>query len=484
MVNAMSSLVSSTGPVLCRDEMEEWSAAEANLFEEALDKYGKNFREIQQDLLPWKSLKSVIEYYYMWKTTDRYVQQKRIKAAEAERKLKQVYIPPYNKANPAQILEKQNGPDVARPCESCFTVRANQWFAWGPPHMACRLCGSCWTYWKKYGGLKRPASRSSASQDRDGVADSQQASAKIQRCTLPGCGKEFRTKAQLVRHLTDTHGFMVPAHATGTDSPVLSVSGSAVKTRAAFCLVTTPLTRLSRQLCKNVLNVHRSARRPFHSINIAAIKQECQQRLPELLKKVRQLKARKRIPMVLVSARLGIDVHVDKPALLHRPPTSDVKRPVKYAFPAAPNYQQVMPGGAVNRKRGHEHVNGTEGTPTAKRHASEPVESSQSIKLTEPKMRGSAMNVINGAVSASRLAGMLRGRKHASVSADSLDDVCFKATDAYRKQRKQQITIQAMRRGARKPWRAVTVLQTDAPSSSTASLKCNSTVDNNVILLD
>lgn len=27
--------------------------------------------------LPWKSLTSIIEYYYMWKTTDRYVQQVR-----------------------------------------------------------------------------------------------------------------------------------------------------------------------------------------------------------------------------------------------------------------------------------------------------------------------------------------------------------------------------------------------------------------------
>lgn len=33
----------------------------------------------------------------MWKTTDRYVQQKRVKAVEAESKLKQVYIPNYNK---------------------------------------------------------------------------------------------------------------------------------------------------------------------------------------------------------------------------------------------------------------------------------------------------------------------------------------------------------------------------------------------------
>lgn len=29
--------------------MEEWSASEANLFEEALDKYGKDFTDIRQD---------------------------------------------------------------------------------------------------------------------------------------------------------------------------------------------------------------------------------------------------------------------------------------------------------------------------------------------------------------------------------------------------------------------------------------------------
>ena len=43
--------------------------------------------------LPWKTLKNIVEFFYMWKTTDRYVQQKRVKAVEAESKLKQVYIP-------------------------------------------------------------------------------------------------------------------------------------------------------------------------------------------------------------------------------------------------------------------------------------------------------------------------------------------------------------------------------------------------------
>lgn len=148
---ALCSLVPQGGPVLCRDEMEEWSASEANLFEEALEKYGKDFNDIRADFLPWKSLKSIVEYYYMWKTTDRYVQQKRVKAVEAEFKLKQVYIPNYNK-NEASM----GAVAVGRPCESCYTTSCTQWFSWGLAHMQCRLCASCWPYWKKYGGLKYP----------------------------------------------------------------------------------------------------------------------------------------------------------------------------------------------------------------------------------------------------------------------------------------------------------------------------------------
>ena len=48
---AVCSLVPPNGPVLCRDEMEEWSASEANLFEEALEKYGKDFNDIRQDFV-------------------------------------------------------------------------------------------------------------------------------------------------------------------------------------------------------------------------------------------------------------------------------------------------------------------------------------------------------------------------------------------------------------------------------------------------
>ena len=59
----MCSLVPSTGPMLCRDEIEDWSASEANLFEEALDKYGKDFNDIRLDYVSsWLMINSILFY--------------------------------------------------------------------------------------------------------------------------------------------------------------------------------------------------------------------------------------------------------------------------------------------------------------------------------------------------------------------------------------------------------------------------------------
>ena len=46
---ATCSLVPNTGPILVKDQMEDWSAAEANSFEDAIEKCGKDFREIQKE---------------------------------------------------------------------------------------------------------------------------------------------------------------------------------------------------------------------------------------------------------------------------------------------------------------------------------------------------------------------------------------------------------------------------------------------------
>lgn len=51
IAKAVCRLVPKSGPVLCRDEMEEWSTAETSLFDEAIDKFEKRFDDIQQNFV-------------------------------------------------------------------------------------------------------------------------------------------------------------------------------------------------------------------------------------------------------------------------------------------------------------------------------------------------------------------------------------------------------------------------------------------------
>ncbi|XP_050404231.1 metastasis-associated protein MTA3 isoform X1 [Patella vulgata] len=444
VARAVTSLVPDGGPVLCKDEMEEWSASEANLFEEAIDKYGKDFNDIRQDFLPWKSLKSIIEYYYMWKTTDRYVQQKRIKAAEAESKLKQVYIPNYNKPNPALLTGKLNGDQMTgRACESCYSSHSNLWYSWGPSHLQCRLCSSCWSYWKKYGGLKmptrldgeRPAPNARTGQftftDRPSALNIM----RTHRCTIAGCGKEFKLKTHLARHLATAHGLAIRP---GSPKPVM-------KTRAAFCLVTTALTRLSRRLCKDILRPKHAARLPFVPINIAAIKQECQLRLEEGGKYVPNIRYRKNISLEPVLSRLGIDIRQEKPAILGRHGTKG--KPNERVVDS----QKVTSGHpSIMRKRGYEQSNGVDG-PASKRP------NMSGIKLPGLPMKGLGplRNSIELGIGMNRRnkVRVARGNRTPMISwIDAPDDVYFLATDATRKLRKK-VTQMDHKRAGRNPWR-------------------------------
>ncbi|XP_070806659.1 metastasis-associated protein MTA2 isoform X2 [Pituophis catenifer annectens] len=281
LAKAMSTLVPQGGPVLCRDEMEEWSASEAMLFEEALEKYGKDFNDIRQDFLPWKSLASIVQFYYMWKTTDRYIQQKRLKAAEADSKLKQVYIPTYTKPNPNQIISVGSKPGMngagfqkGLTCESCHTTQSAQWYAWGPPNMQCRLCASCWIYWKKYGGLKTPTQ-------------------------LEGAARSI-TEPHSRGHTSRPEAQSLSPYTTSANRAKLLA-----KNRQTFLLQTTKLTRIARRMCRDILQPRRAARRPYAPINSNAIKAECSIRLPKAAKTPLKIHPLVRLPLATIIKELA-----------------------------------------------------------------------------------------------------------------------------------------------------------------------------------
>ncbi|OXA59815.1 metastasis-associated protein MTA3 [Folsomia candida] len=511
--SAVSALVPSSGPVLCRDEMEEWSASEANLFEEALEKYGKDFTDIRSDFLPWKTLKNIVEYYYMWKTTDRYVQQKRVKAAEAESKLKQIFIPNYNKPNPAALSSKGmmngNGEQLipGKPCESCSSAMSIQWFAWtGPTGAQARLCNPCWNYWRKYGGFKianksltdgeiemtkkpkvdPPSDDGEAPVDLGSIASSIPVErslgllqTRVHRCAVAGCGKDFKMKNQLARHYAASHGFSMRS---GSPRPVM-------KTRTAFYLHTTPMTRVSRRICSDILKTRHATRSPFWPINVMLVKQECQLRVngktSEELKPLVNGRTRKSAgaSVTEVSYKLGQSDR-SNPEWLLLTEKGKIPQPEKIAYPKPPKapdgtliYERVpdkqicvsvnsiSPSSHLKR-RGYEELNGIDGPPT-KRLAWDPTAnptaprsnsrggspsplSSQHLPATAAMNYRTVMNHLNGNKAKMTAVTRIGSRKQIISWMDAPDDLYFVSNSETKKVRRLLSTSE-LRRLARSP---------------------------------
>lgn len=180
--------------------------------------------------------------------------------------------------------------------------------------MQCRLCQQCWAYWKKYGGLKIPTRFSEGSEFESGgkkrsgsdIEDDKGMGHRPHRCNMIGCGKgkevfgrkfmcinfscycewflrrhylcfaEFKLKTHLSRHYATAHGIL---GRPGSPRPVM-------KTRTAFYLLTTSMTRLSRRLCRHIMRPRHAARAPSFAINIQAVKQECTAQMVSCLSSV------------------------------------------------------------------------------------------------------------------------------------------------------------------------------------------------------
>jgi len=284
---AVTDFVSDEGPVLCRDEMEEWSSGESSLFEEAVKKFGKEFTDIQQEYLPWKKISSLIEYYYMWKTTDKYVQQKRMKAAEGDSKVTQIFIPSSNTAVNLTLAVQASsqyqvtaGGTFVTPnyiCESCFGKESALWYPWGPSTSQCKLflCKECWLYWKKYGGLKKTAKTTNPSPLAETVYKCRICNKKFNRaerlsnhmaahkglkCSVPGCEKSFSLKSHLSRHLAMQHSMFTEA--------------KKLKVKTPFYMTCNEFTKVCRFICRRTIRWYHFARNPHDLINQTDVRAE------------------------------------------------------------------------------------------------------------------------------------------------------------------------------------------------------------------
>lgn len=112
-----------------------------------------------------------------------------------------------------------------------------------------------------------------------------------------------------------------------------------MKTRTAFYLRTTPITRASRRLCNHLMRPRHAARSPFFPINIQAVKQECGLQMigksPIELKQLLIYNKKERGSVTAIATRLG-NVSSIVPQWLILTDKENLPKPEKVAFPKPP----------------------------------------------------------------------------------------------------------------------------------------------------
>lgn len=244
----------------------------------------------------------VIEYYYMWKTSDRFVQNKRVKAADAEGRLKQIYIPPYIFDDRLPSNEVFDIP--ARGCESCFTKQSGHWYAWNGfgdlrnNHEGNRLCHECWQYWKKYGDIKRviKGERKIMLQHGPAIPYSALQKAEIENSKKPSYmlpPNQRPANAQLHQQRQNINMNMGVIH-----------NRSYFRTRPAIYFIATQMMKQVRRVGENIYKPRRSARRPFQWINSAPIKEFYQNADTATVQRCKRPRSRQNIKATSVADRI------------------------------------------------------------------------------------------------------------------------------------------------------------------------------------
>ncbi len=122
-----------------------------------------------------------------------------------------------------------------------------------------RLCADCWTYWKKHHAFKFPNAR----QERLNQLKNQ-----VHKCSVNGCGREFKLKQLLVKHCGTAHGYFAKTSLPpGQNSP----RPSAIRNRTSFFLLTTPMTKAARLVCPGAIKLNKLSRKPFKLVELAEL---------------------------------------------------------------------------------------------------------------------------------------------------------------------------------------------------------------------
>uniref|UniRef100_F8W9Y9 Metastasis associated 1 n=3 Tax=Homo sapiens TaxID=9606 RepID=F8W9Y9_HUMAN len=235
-----------------------------------------------------------------------------------------------------------------------------------------------------------------------------------------------------------------------------------MKTRQAFYLHTTKLTRIARRLCREILRPWHAARHPYLPINSAAIKAECTARLPEASQSPLVLKQAVRKPLEAVLRYLETHPRPPKPD-----PVKSVSSVLSSLTPAkvAPVINNGSP--TILGKRSYEQHNGVDGN--MKKRLLMPSRGTYLGLANHGQARhmGPSRNLLLNGKSYPTKVRLIRGGSLPPVKRrrmnwiDAPDDVFYMATEETRKIRKL-LSSSETKRAARRPYKPIALRQSQA----------------------
>lgn len=133
---------------------DEWTVEDKVLFEQAFQFHGKNFHKIRQ-MLPDKTIPSLVKYYYSWKKT-------RTRTSLMDRQARRLAGSREDASDGGSDAGSENDSDMevdnaenkedasaGGPCSNCAAPMSQVYAS-----SKGSLCGSCYQHWKRSGGCK------------------------------------------------------------------------------------------------------------------------------------------------------------------------------------------------------------------------------------------------------------------------------------------------------------------------------------------
>ncbi|CAH8466433.1 unnamed protein product [Heterobilharzia americana] len=451
---ALQMLTPNGQPILKLDEMEQWSASEGNLFEEALEKYGKCFYEIQNDFFHGNTLR------VLWSST---ICGKLLITTFS----KSVYIPNYNKPNPVVLYPvTSDSVNSTSGCEGCSNLTSSLWYALGPSISPLKVCVDCWNYWKRYGDLKTTSlsekvsesvssNPTSASSSNSHVLDVSKSNTSITESQ-----PRSNSSSVLLDHSTKPNDL-------GLHNPTAYMLASKVRTSVSFQFVASVTLRIARRLCVTS-SPRRRARQPFKRLTFLTGFHKDALPLLSKLTPAESHKLTKRFRSMSVANKSkprGVALHSLISRIFQATCSSDGMEQESTVEPP-PSMTTEKPAHTVPETALDLAVNGlvaSDVTSNLKRPASVPQNDEHSdvgiISSKKPNLvipdDSSTLEVISTNHGSINLGPKRRYTVGSDV--DGASTLMYRATQAIKRSRRKLLSLSELRRFGRRPWLELTL---------------------------